>query len=255
MEARILVVDDEPVILLSVQKALKPDSYWIDTAQSAEEALQLLSAASYDIVITDLMMPGMDGLGLLDHLRTLGRDPLTIMITGYPTIQTAFKAKRLGAFEYVTKPFTRQELRSVVVRALRQREHQRSPHDGPAASRPAGKVYTFPGHAWARLEPDGTARVGMDREFADSLGPVADLRLPGVTDSLQQGRTFVVILATDGVEHMLHAPLSGAVVEINPAVVGDAPLAGRDPEGAGWLVRLRPLDPERELENLVPWES
>ena len=119
MDKHILVVDDDEVVLGAVCKALRPDKYAIDTAQSADEALKLLLESSYRVVITDLMMPGMDGLELLQRIHDMGAKSESIMITGYPTIQTALRAKRLGAFEYVTKPFTRQELRSVVVRGLR----------------------------------------------------------------------------------------------------------------------------------------
>src|SRR3989337_3575900 len=143
MDKDILVVDDDKVVLGAVCKALRPDNYAIDTAQSADEALKLLSESSYRLVITDLMMPGMDGLELLQRIRDLGAKSETIMITGYPTIQTALRAKRLGAFEYVTKPFTRQELRSVVVRGLR-RVGEELPEPGPVVTGTGQPVYSLP---------------------------------------------------------------------------------------------------------------
>src|SRR3972149_6860701 len=158
MDKHILVVDDDEVVLGAVCKALRPDHYAIDTAQSADEALKLLSESSYGLVITDLMMPGMDGLELLRRIQDMGAKSETIMITGYPTIQTALRAKRLGAVEYVTKPFTRQELRSVVVRGLRRvRRGVRPVPDPHSRSIPSPNT---PGPGWSRTATSGSGWFG-----------------------------------------------------------------------------------------------
>jgi DNA-binding response OmpR family regulator len=251
MDKHILVVDDDEVVLGAVCKALRPDHYAIDTAKSADEALKLLSGSSYRVVITDLMMPGMDGLELLQRIRDMGAKSETIMITGYPTIQTALRAKRLGAFEYVTKPFTRQELRSVVVRGLR-RGGGEPPAPGPAATGSAQPIYYIPEHSWARVEPDGNVVIGMVRAFASAVGQVEEIRFPQLDSLLEQGRVCGVVRAADSVEHTIHSPLTGRVIEINPSVRKDPNLAGRDPEGDGWLLRLVPQDLDREIPNLEP---
>ncbi len=251
MDKHILVVDDDEVVLGAVCKALRPDNYAIVTAQSADEALKLLSESSYGVVITDLMMPGMDGLELLQRIHDMRAKSETIMITGYPTIQTALRAKRLGAFEYVTKPFTRQELRSVVVRGLR-RGGEELPATGPSVTGSAQPAYCIPGHSWARMEPDGNVIIGMVRAFASGVGQIEEIRLPRPDSLLEQGRVCGVVLAADSVEHSMHSPLTGRVIEINPSVRQDAKLAGRDPEGAGWLFRLEPQNLDREIPNLEP---
>lgn len=252
MDKRILVVDDEVVVLGAVSKALGKTDYLIDTVQSAEEALKRLSDASYDVVIADLMMPGIDGLGLMQRMKDMGAVAQTIMITGYPTIQSALRAKQLGAFEYVTKPFTRQELLSVVVRAIRRGSHEPAPAGTSSSSQSTEKLYFLPDHAWIKMEPDRTARVGMALEFAATVGEVIDLELPEEDALLEQGRICIVVRAEDGVEHYMYAPLSGRVVEVNSLVQEDPELVKRDPTGDGWLLRLEPADPEREIENLVP---
>jgi CheY-like chemotaxis protein/glycine cleavage system H lipoate-binding protein len=252
MPRRILVVDDETIVLDSIRKALTRDPYDIDTVQSADEALRLLSLSAYDLVITDLMMPGMDGLELLERLRAMGADAQTIMITGYPTIQTGLRAKRLGAFEYVTKPFTRQELRSVVVRAVRRKTDRQASSPSATALSGARGMYQIPEHAWATVEPDGTVRIGMTREFAAGVGEVVGVQLPGAQDLLEQGRVCVLVRAADGIEHSVHAPLSGHVVAINHAVAEDPGLACREPEDTGWLVRIVPHKLNQELGNLMP---
>jgi CheY-like chemotaxis protein/glycine cleavage system H lipoate-binding protein len=250
MGSRILVIDDEAVVLGAVRKALGRMDYTVDTMDTAREALKLLDNTTYDLVITDLMMPDMDGLEFMRHLHDRKATTQVIMLTGYPTIQSALQAKRLGAFEYVTKPFTRQELLSVVVRALRlgslKAGEQESSLQAP------GNLYLLPEHSWARVEHEGTVQIGMARAFAVGVARVAGLELPVLNANVEQGRVCVIVRAEDAVEHQLHSPLSGRVVEVNPAVLESPELAAEDPESAGWLLRLIPTDLDKELHNLVP---
>jgi CheY-like chemotaxis protein/glycine cleavage system H lipoate-binding protein len=252
MRKRILVVDDEEIVLGAVRKALRKTDLHLDTAQSAEEALNLLADKAFDVVITDMMMPGMDGLELMRRMRNRGNEALTIMLTGYPSVQTALKAKKLGAFDYVTKPFARQELLSVVVRALRLIAVDHSSSNAPASIEHPESAYFIPEHSWARLEPDKTVRIGMARAFAASVGEVIDLEFPAIGDCLEQGRMCLAIRAEEGVVHHLHSPLSGQVLEVNEAVIQNTDLALMDPEGRGWLLRLAPQNPDSEIENLMP---
>lgn len=250
MGKRILVVDDEVVVLGAVSKAIKNTDCAIDTAESAEEALELMAGRSYHVVITDLMMPGTDGLGLMKAMRDRGFQAETVVITGYPSVESALRAKQLGAFDYVTKPFTRQEILSVVVRALRKGKDEVL---GPVFDAPESveNVYLIIDHSWARLEPDRTVRVGMAHAFAVAVGEIVDLELPAEDAFVEQGRMCVVLRAEDGVEHYLNAPLSGRILEVNRVLEEDAELALRDPEGDGWLLRLEPKNLEPELRNLV----
>ena len=115
----VLVVDDEQVVLDGVGRHLKRDGYEVRTALSGADALAILETDGADVLISDLMMPGMDGLALLDRISDLDRPPPVIMITGYATMRTALQALRKGAFDYIAKPFTRAELLGVVARASR----------------------------------------------------------------------------------------------------------------------------------------
>jgi glycine cleavage system H protein len=102
------------------------------------------------------------------------------------------------------------------------------------------------------VEPDGNVRIGMVRAFASAVGQVEEIQLPRLDSLLEQGRVCGVVRAADSVEHYMHSPLTGRVIEINPSVLQDAKLAGRDPEGAGWLFRLEPQNLDREIPNLEP---
>ncbi len=250
-DKRILVVDDEEVVRNAVRKALGQDEFQIDAVSSSEEALKLLAAGSYDLILADLMMPGIDGLELLERARALGVGAPAVMITGYPTVQTALSARRLGAFEYLTKPFTREELRSVVVRAIRSAEDDAA-RATPTPAECSEPVYVISGHTWARIERGGAVQIGMTWALARTVGEVQRVVLPGRNDELEQGRMFAVVYAADNVEHSLHCPVSGWVLEINQAVLRNPALAGQDPENLGWLLRVLPKNLEQEIFNLSP---
>ncbi len=115
---RILIVDDEVMVGKSIRLALACDEYEIDVAVSGAEALQKEARQAYDVIIADLMMPGMSGLDLLASLRRLGSPAQVIVVTGYPTMKTTVQSIQGGAFEYLPKPFLPSELRGAVARAL-----------------------------------------------------------------------------------------------------------------------------------------
>lgn len=115
---RILVVDDEPGICQNVQKILAKNDYEVFQASSAGEALKELGKKSYSLLISDIVMPEMNGLELLKEVK--GQWPLiqVLMMTAYASTDTAVKAIRLGALDYIPKPFTPDELRSAIARSL-----------------------------------------------------------------------------------------------------------------------------------------
>jgi len=121
-KGRILVVDDEAVVCKSCQRILSPEGYEVETALSGQEALDKLSQGSFDIVITDLKMPGMDGMELLAKIKEKDPEIIVIMVTGYSTVQTAVQAMRMGALDYIPKPFTPEELIVVVEKALEKKK-------------------------------------------------------------------------------------------------------------------------------------
>ena len=114
----ILVVDDTPDTIELLQRNLESQGYQVLTAPDANEAIKILETTAIDLVITDLKMPGASGIDLIRHIRENFRDIEVMMITGYPTIESAVKAVKAGAEEYLTKPFTDIELFSAVKQIL-----------------------------------------------------------------------------------------------------------------------------------------
>jgi DNA-binding NtrC family response regulator len=115
---RILIVDDEPVLRQSMRQALQADGRRIDLAANGEEAVRLEAENGYAVIVADLMMPGLSGLDLLRALKERGSRARLILISGYPTIAAAEQAVKMGAFEFLAKPFMPAEIRVLVERAL-----------------------------------------------------------------------------------------------------------------------------------------
>ncbi len=115
---RLLVVDDDPGTLEVLQRNLIAHAYQVFTAPSVVEAIQILDSTQIDLVITDLKMPKVSGLDLIRHVRENFKDTEVMMITGYATIDGAVKAVKTGAEEYLSKPFTDDELLAAVERIL-----------------------------------------------------------------------------------------------------------------------------------------
>lgn len=119
MNPRILIVDDEATIRASLLEALAADGYETDAAESGEEALARCHATAYDLVVTDLKLPGVSGLEILQALRNQGKQTPVIMMTAYGDVDTAVSAMRLGAYDFIAKPFKLTVLRKQVRAALR----------------------------------------------------------------------------------------------------------------------------------------
>jgi DNA-binding NtrC family response regulator len=118
MSEEVLVVDDEPQMLIAIHETLRRSGYAVTTAGSAMEALCRLREKYFNLVITDYRMPEVTGIDLLKKLKNLAPQTPVVMLTAYGTIQNAVDAMRLGAFDYLLKPFSSESLEGVVRRAL-----------------------------------------------------------------------------------------------------------------------------------------
>ena len=126
---RILVVDDEPNQLVTLSRILARQGHDVLTAENVAEALDLLDHEPVDLMITDLNMPGMDGMALLREIADRKIRPSTVVLTGYGTIQSAVDAMKQGAADYLIKPCNPDELKLVVERQLEMRELRREVSD------------------------------------------------------------------------------------------------------------------------------
>lgn len=120
--ANILIVDDEVGFCELIQGILVKEGYTVDTATSSHESLNLLRQNTYDIVYVDLKMPEMDGLELLKIIKEIDENIIVLMITGYGTIETAVDAMKYGAYDYITKPFQKDEIKKITRKAWEKKQ-------------------------------------------------------------------------------------------------------------------------------------
>jgi two-component system response regulator PilR (NtrC family) len=121
MNTRILIVDDEISMREFLAILLEREGFLVDQAESAEAALSLLDANSYDLVISDVKMPGMDGLALLEKIKEVSADTAVLMMTAFSTAEQAVAAMKRGAYDYIAKPFNVEEIKILVRNALEKR--------------------------------------------------------------------------------------------------------------------------------------
>jgi two-component system, sensor histidine kinase and response regulator len=119
MSAKILFIDDEDVILKSCRKIFKSYDYEIFEAPSGQAGLDIVESQRPDIVVTDLKMPGIGGMEVLTRLRKEHPEIVVIVFTGYATVETAREALKNGAFDYIPKPFSPEEIRGVMENAVK----------------------------------------------------------------------------------------------------------------------------------------
>ena len=128
---RILVADDEPNLRKVLAAQLRRDGYEVRAVADGAAAIAAIDAGEVDVVVTDLRMPKIDGMAVLKHATARHPDVPVIVITAHGTVDTAVEALKLGAFDYITKPFDRTELRNVIDKAARTGELQREQLSAP----------------------------------------------------------------------------------------------------------------------------
>ena len=120
-EKRLLVIDDEPAIREGVRRILESESFQVETFASGHAALERIKQQAFDLVITDLKMPGISGIDVLKAIKEIQPDLPVIFITGYSSVDSAVEVMKLGAVDYIAKPFTPEEMLAIVNIALEQR--------------------------------------------------------------------------------------------------------------------------------------
>lgn len=135
---RVMVVDDEENIRDILDNYLDALGYEVVTASDGEDALNKFEIGAFDLIISDLLMPTIDGLELLKKVREKDKDVIFLMITGYPSIETAVEAIKKGAYDYITKPFHMDDVKLRIERSFEKKNLR-------------DRLSTIQGFVWALL--------------------------------------------------------------------------------------------------------
>src|SRR5215210_7750436 len=136
----ILIAEDEDLMRAILVRLLEEAGYRVIATANAEEALERFASDDISVTLTDIRMTGMDGLALLDHIKSIDSEALVIVMTAYSSVESAVAALRKGAYDYITKPFVNEDLLQSVKNALRQRELFR---ENRALRRELDRRYSF----------------------------------------------------------------------------------------------------------------
>jgi CheY-like chemotaxis protein/glycine cleavage system H lipoate-binding protein len=236
--ANVLVVDDEQIVCNSCRKILSQQGHNVHIALNGREALNKVEEDKYDVVIADWRMPEIDGMEVLRIVKKNHPDIVPILITGYPSVESAVKAMRLGVSNYLSKPLSPDALTEALKKALDERKTE-------------GKdLLYYQNYIWARILEDGTVKIGVNNLFRERVGDILYVVLHFDETEIEQGRLCIRILASDkGPVHKLYAPIRGRVIRINYEINFNTDLINKDPFGEGWIIQLKPSHLEEDLKN------
>jgi ActR/RegA family two-component response regulator/glycine cleavage system H lipoate-binding protein len=249
---RILVVDDEINVCKSMQKSIITEGYEVDTALSGDEALKKDQEQPYELIFSDLMLPGISGLDLITSLTNRRKGVKVVMVTGYPTIKTAVQSIKLGAFDYISKPFTPKELRSLVARAVKSLESDREEGREKSAPLMPKGLFVMRGQTWLRKEGNNCAVVGVVYDFVKNIGTLTKIELIKENTNIFQGEACARLTDKDGHIHRIWSPISGRIIKVNPVLNDNLSLLKSAPYNKAWLFEVESPELDKELEGLSP---
>jgi len=125
MDKKLLIIEDEETLCASLKRVLTKEGYNTDTVSTTESALELLNEKMYDLIITDIILPGMNGIELLRRVKEKNTEQLVVVMTAYASLETAVEALRAGAYDYIVKPVMHEEIKQIVRNAIRQKMLQK----------------------------------------------------------------------------------------------------------------------------------
>ena len=264
-KAKILCVDDEPVILDSIRKILVIDGYSVDTVESGKEALGLIQIHHYDFVFTDLKMPEMSGVDVTKSVKHLRPDIDVVIITGYATVETAVECMKFVAMDYVQKPFTEDELLDFVKKIVIKRKDRiqkqlkpkvhithlsQSKHFLTYEFAIPGGVFISSGHSWVSMEQDGAAKIGID-DFAKKLiGKIDSIEFPNLGMIVKKGQPLFTI-KQNARSVTFNSPVSGKIIRINTVLKSDLDVLDITSYNSNWICIIDADDLDTELKNLT----
>lgn len=257
----ILIIDDEEVIINAINMIATFNEYTTLSASNPKEALILLNETSFNLIITDIMMPEMDGFQFLEIVKQKKITTPVIMTTGYSTLENAVKALNCGAIAFVPKPFTFEELTSVFKRGIEYSKistkiFSRGISDELLSIVPCPpKYYRLGFDSWMNEEFEEIVKIGVTDLFLNSVGSLSSIELMGVEDNIFQGNNALKIVDSNEDIHQVLSPVNGKIISVNEKLLENINLLAKDPYFEGWVYTIRPFSLEADVNNLTSCSS
>ncbi len=249
-KGRILVLDDDPVVTLSCKRILGAEGYSISTVEKGEDALNKLAKDDFDLLISDVRLPDISGIEVLKEARVIKPKTDVVIITGYPTLEDAKESTKLGAQEYIEKPFTPDFMLNVAKKVfdtrgwiLRQafidefRDYVSPLKDSD------NPVIFYKDGTWARPSKDGLWEVGCDLRYWMLSGNLMYVEFVKNLDKLDAGQPFAKIYSSSGEGSELLSPMNGELKEINTQANDVMVALLKEHLSEGWLLWLAKVIP------------
>lgn len=253
-EPRILVVDDEKLCCEGCRHTLAHQGYAVDDTNDAGRGLELARANDYDAILLNIKMPTMDGMEFLEKLRVTKPDVPVVLMTDDPNLPNTASAVRLGASDYVVKPFTPEEITQVIRKLLEERTMQQQGTDGPSVVatvegwQPKSPEYRFLDEAWCQEGNDGSVRVGAVLPRATCEVP-DHVVLPRVGEIVYRGLPLFGIHAGGRLHTSAPSPITGVVVAVHSELADAMSPLDTSPCDKGWIACIAPTRDEEGTEN------
>jgi CheY-like chemotaxis protein/glycine cleavage system H lipoate-binding protein len=255
----ILIIDDEQVIIDSITKLCSAEGWQVDGALDATAGLKKMDRNQYSLIICDIMMPDLDGFQFLEETRSKNIRTPIIITTGYSTVENAVRSLNSGAIDYLAKPFTVEELVSIVQRGLNYGKIMESFSDVNKDSMPyvpcPPRYYQFGYSTWASIEDDGSLKIGVTDLLLETISKITQIELFAPEAEIIQGNVCAHIETEDQLIHSILSPVSGRIIRQNQSILNNRNLMEKDPYFQGWMYIIIPSDLEYELNHLTPCSS
>ena len=254
-KGRILVLDDDPIVTLSCKRILGAEGYSIATVEKGEDALNKLAKEDFDLFISDVRLPDINGMEVLKESRIIKPKTDVVIITGYPTLEDAKESTRLGASEYIEKPFTPDFMLNVAKKVfdtrgwiLRQafiddfRDYVSPVKDNE------NPIIFYKEGTWARPYKSGLWEIGCDLRYWMLSGNLMYVEFIKNMERFVAGESFARIYSSSGKGSNLLSPMNGELKEINTKANDVMCALIKDHLSEGWLLWLARVLPVSEQQ-------
>ncbi len=249
-KGKILVLDDDPVVTLSCKRILGAEGFNIITTDKGEDAIKKVSQEEFDLLISDIRLPDVNGITVLKETKKVQPELDVVIITGYPTVEDAKESVRLGAFEFIEKPFTPEFMMNVAKKVfdnrgwiLRQAFIDEFRNEIVPLRGTENSVIYYKEGTWARPVEGGMWEIGCDVRYWLLAGQLMYIELLPDIKVITAGESFARIISGGGQTEELISPMTGRVVKLNHEANTAMSALIRDNLSEGWLLWLARIEP------------